>query len=38
VELLPRVMVIDHQERPWLSESVNTLHPLETRPGGSARQ
>jgi hypothetical protein len=32
VELLPRVLVIDHQERPWISDSVNALHPLETRP------
>jgi hypothetical protein len=37
VELLPRVLVIDHQERPWVSESVNTLHPLESRPGVSVR-
>lgn len=37
VELLPRVLVIDHQERPWISDSVNALHPLETRPGVSSR-
>src|SRR5258708_36892755 len=27
VELLPRVLVIDRQEHPWLSESTITLHP-----------
>lgn len=29
VELLPRVLVIDRQEHPWLSESTITLHPVE---------
>jgi hypothetical protein len=29
VELLPRALVIDHQEHPWLSESTNlTVHAL----------
>ena len=28
VELLPRVLVIDRQEHPWLSDSTITLHPL----------
>jgi hypothetical protein len=28
VELLPRVLVIDRQEHPWLSESTITLHPV----------
>ncbi len=27
VELLPRVLVIDRQEHPWLSDSTITLHP-----------
>lgn len=35
VQLLPRVLNIDEQERPWVSDSINTLHPLETRPGGA---
>jgi len=26
VQLLPRVLIIDHQEHPWLSESTNTVH------------
>jgi hypothetical protein len=30
VELLPRVLVIDRQEHPWLSESTITLHPAST--------
>ena len=30
IELLPRVLVIDHQEHPWLSESTITLHPVST--------
>jgi hypothetical protein len=34
VELLPRVLVIDRQEHPWLSESTITLHPAP--PKGSA--
>ena len=29
IELLPRVLVIDHQEHPWLSGTTNlSLHPL----------
>ena len=32
VELLPRVLVIDRQEHPWLSESTITLHPLTPNP------
>ncbi len=29
IELLPRVLVIDHQEHPWLSGTTNlTLHPF----------
>ena len=28
VELLGRVLVIDRQEHPWVSESAITLHPL----------
>ncbi len=27
VELLPRVLLIDHQEHPWLADSTVTLHP-----------
>jgi hypothetical protein len=30
VELLPRVLVIDRQEHPWLSDSTITLHPAST--------
>ena len=29
IELLPRVLVVDRQEHPWLSESTITLHPVE---------
>jgi hypothetical protein len=32
VELLPRVLVIDRQEHPWLSESTITLHPVHGNP------
>jgi hypothetical protein len=28
IELLPRVLVVDRQEHPWLSESTITLHPV----------
>ena len=28
IELVPRVLVIDGQEHPWLSESTITLHPV----------
>jgi hypothetical protein len=28
IELLPRVLVVDRQEHPWLSDSTITLHPL----------
>ncbi len=31
VELLPRVLFIDRQERPWLSDSQITLHPVQER-------
>jgi hypothetical protein len=31
VELLPRVLVIDRQEHPWLSESTITLHPAPAK-------
>ncbi len=30
IELLPRVLVTDRQEHPWLSDSTVTLHPLAT--------
>jgi hypothetical protein len=30
IELLPRVLVIDRQEHPWLSDSTITLHPAST--------
>ena len=36
IELLPRVLVIDHQEHPWLSESTITLHPAADKPGPPA--
>lgn len=26
IELLPRVLIIDHQEHPWVADSTNTLH------------
>lgn len=29
IELLPRVLVVDRQEHPWLSESTITLHPIQ---------
>jgi hypothetical protein len=28
IELLPRVLIIDHQERPWLPSNSITLHPI----------
>ena len=34
IELLPRVLVIDRQEHPWLSQSIITLHPVS--PGQAA--
>lgn len=34
VELLPRVLVIDRQEHPWLSDSTITLHPTTDKPPG----
>ena len=37
IELLPRVLIIDRQERPWLPNDSITLHPLQARPGGSAQ-
>jgi len=30
IELLPRVLIIDQQEHPWLSDSTITLHPAGT--------
>ncbi|HWI58463.1 MAG TPA: hypothetical protein VNZ22_14660, partial [Bacillota bacterium] len=27
IELLPRTLIIDHQEHPWLPEAAFTLHP-----------
>jgi len=30
IELLPRVLVIDQQEHPWISDSTITLHPATT--------
>jgi hypothetical protein len=35
IELLPRVLIIDHQERPWLPSNSITLHPL---PAGHPHQ
>ena len=32
IELLPRVLIIDHQERPWFPSNSITLHPLPTEP------
>lgn len=32
IELLPRVLVIDRQEHPWLSDSTITLHPVTSGP------
>jgi hypothetical protein len=29
IELLPRVLIIDHQERPWLPSNAITLHPIQ---------
>jgi hypothetical protein len=28
IELLPRVLIIDQQEHPWLSNSKTTVHPV----------
>ena len=33
IELLPRVLIIDHQERPWLPSNFITLHPLHIEQG-----
>jgi hypothetical protein len=40
IELLPRVLVIDQQEHPWVSNSTITLHPVRTPPArpAAARQ
>jgi hypothetical protein len=41
VELLPRVLVIDRQEHPWLSEVTITLHPAPAKvsaPAPAARE
>lgn len=32
VELLPRVLVIDRQEHPWISHSTITVLPVQTNP------
>jgi len=32
IELLPRVLIIDHQERPWFPSNSITLHPLTPQP------
>jgi len=37
IELLPRVLVIDRQERPWLSESTITLHAENALPDHQSR-
>ena len=36
IELLPRVLVIDRQEHPWLSDSTITLHPDRTVPSNGS--
>jgi|SRR5437899_2149445 len=35
IELLPRVLIIDHQERPWLANDSITLHPLQQHQEGA---
>jgi hypothetical protein len=37
IELLPRVLVIDRQEHPWLSDSTITLHPAPSSPSETPR-
>ena len=32
IELLPRVLIIDHQERPWRPSNSITLHPMPVQP------
>lgn len=32
IELIPRVLVIDRQEHPWVSNSTITLHPIRNSP------
>ena len=32
IELLPRVLIIDWQEHPWVSDSTITLHPVPQAP------
>jgi hypothetical protein len=32
IEFLPRVLLIDRQEHPWLSETTNTLHAIAYAP------
>ncbi|HWX18826.1 MAG TPA: hypothetical protein VN578_02860 [Candidatus Binatia bacterium] len=32
IELLPRVLMIDHQERQWLSDRAITLYPIRQAP------
>lgn len=36
VELLPRVLVIDQREHPWLSNNIITLHPTRSSPNRAA--
>ncbi|HLH54942.1 MAG TPA: hypothetical protein VKY92_15130 [Verrucomicrobiae bacterium] len=36
IELLPRVLVVDHQEHPWLSDTTITLHSVSTNPPAAA--
>jgi hypothetical protein len=31
IELLPRALIIDRQEHPWVSDSTLTLHPVPER-------
>ena len=33
IELLPRALIIDRQEHPWLSDNPITLHPVPDRQG-----
>jgi hypothetical protein len=32
IELMPRVLITDHQEHPWVSDNPITLHPAVTVP------
>lgn len=31
IELLPRALIVDHQEHPWVADSTLTLHPVPER-------